>query len=370
MTLSRRSFIKLSGATLAGLLFPWRPASSAGQPIRGLYLPAGKLKDPDAVRAFEDTVLQSGANAVVVDIKDEAGLVHLPFEHPFKPIGNPTYTYPDQIAALLDWCRAQGVRPVARQVVFQDGWLASAHPDHALLAGSYSDPFSDKVHDYNAAVAEAAARQGFEEVQFDYIRFPTDRLSEMVWRQPWTFENRTSAIARFLATTAPRVRAAGARVSADVFGITAWVAQKDAGIGQYLELMAPHLDSLCPMAYPSTYGTGIPDCPDKCKPAPSHPFEIVFHTTRLTLSRARIVAPKITVTPWLQAFGDYLFSLPFGPPQYWDQQRGALAAGADGFYCWNATGRYPADVFLPQEKKEAVRTRPARRRRVVGFDVR
>ena len=101
------------------------------------------------------------------------------------------------------------------------------------------------------------------------------------------------------------------------------------------------------MAYPSTYGSGIIDCPDRCVPAPRHSYEIVYYTVRHALTRAFAVKPGIRVLPWLQAFGDYLFSLPFGREEYWQQQRGASAAGAAGVYFWEPAGVYPDDIFLP-----------------------
>ncbi len=382
MSLSRRTFLKASGAALAAALVrpalaraarqPPNAAGIGGQPTRGLYFPGWKLADEAAVAAFRDTVLQSGANAVVVDVKAEGGVVHVPFEHPLKPDRKQLYAYPDQLMALLSWCVSAGVRPVARQVVFNDGWMAYAYPRLALLdhAGNvwrdadgqgqaFTDPFSEEIRDYNAAIAEAAVRLGFDEVQFDYLRFPTGQVSGIRWRKAWTFENRTAAIADFVAGAAPRVRAAGGRASADVFGVTSWVAQRDAGIGQWLESMAPHLDALCPMAYPSAYGTGIPDCPDMCKPAPAHALEIVYHTTRRARNRASVYAPDIEITPWIQTFGDYLYSLPFGVKQYWEQQQGATAAGAAGIYCWEPAGYYPPDVFLPPTLTPAPRPDPA-----------
>lgn len=375
MTLSRRSFLKLSGATAAALCGSAAGARAAGDSVRGLYFPTERLVDPEAVAAFQDLVLHAGANTVVLDIKNEGGIVHVPFDHPLKPGRKPRYAYPDALAVFFEWCQGAGVRPVARQVVFQDPWFAAAHPALALLDESgnlwrgidgqgraFADPFSDAVHDYNAAIAEAAARMGFPEVQLDYVRFPTGRLKGLAPRQDWTFENRTGAIGRFLAAAAPRVRAAGGRVSADVFGITAWPELTDSGIGQYLETMAPHLDALCPMAYPSTYGSGIPNCPDRCLPSTAHPWEILYHTTRLARERAKAVAPDVQVMPWIQTFADYRFRRPFGVPEYWSQQRGALHAGATGIYCWGPTGDYPVDVFLPPTSPLAPETRFGSRR--------
>lgn len=360
-TFSRRTFLKASSASLAGLLLPAGLAEASHQRVRGLYFPTERLTDAEAVAAFQDVVLQSRANAVVLDVKNEGGIVHVAFDHPLKPGRKPRYAYPDLLAEFVRWCRDHRVRPVARQVVFQDGWLASAHPAQALLdfegriwrdadgqGRAFTDPFSEDVHDYNATIAQAAIAAGFPEVQFDYIRFPTGHVRSIAFRRAWTFENRTAAIAQFLETASARVRAAGGLVSADVFGIASWAEQKDAGIGQYLEALAPHLDALCPMAYPSTYGTGIPDCDDRCKPATAYPREIVYHTTRLALERVQPLAPQLKVIPWIQVFDDYRFSRPFDLPEYWAQQQGAREAGAGGVYAWAPAGDYPVELFRPR----------------------
>ena len=155
-------------------------------------------------------------------------------------------------------------------MTFKDNVLANARPDLAIIDTrtgepwidneklAWVDPFREEVWDYNIAIAREAAARGFDEIQFDYVRFPTDgKLGAAKYAQPNNKDTRLPGDRRLPRQGAPRAGPAGVFVAADVFGYTAFN-ENDTDIGQRIEELAPHLDYICPMVYPSGYHLGIP----------------------------------------------------------------------------------------------------------------
>ena len=199
------------------------------------------------------------------------------------------------------------------------------------------DPFQEEVWAYNIAIGQEAIRRGFDEVQFDYVRFPTDgKLNAARYAKPNSRETRLPAIAAFLAKARTELGASGAFVAADLFGYTAFN-ENDTDIGQRIEELAPHLDFICPMVYPSGYHKGIPGHPNPMLV----PGKVVFESVRLIRKRAGVNV--VRVRPWLQDFKDYAFDRRiFGVSEVTAQIRGAEEAGAPGWMLWNPRNDYTA----------------------------
>src|SRR5262249_32703973 len=146
-----------------------------------------------------------------------------------------------------------------------------------------------------------AAAKGFDEIQFDYVRFPTDgRLSAARYSRPNNPASRLPTIAAFLAKARRELGPTGVYIAADLFGYTAFNTN-DTDIGQGIEELAPHLDYICPMVYPSGYHLGIPGYRNPV----AHPYEIVRESVRLTRQRSQQTV--VQVRPWLQDFRDYAY---------------------------------------------------------------
>jgi hypothetical protein len=252
-------------------------------------------------------------------------------------------TIPD-LPALLQSLHAQGIYAIARIVAFKDDPLATARPELAVkLAGgaifrdreslAWTDPSLQQVRDYNVAVAVEAARAGFDEIQFDYLRFP-DAPHGIAFARPTTQADRLEAIVGFLAEAHRQLAPFNVYLAADIFGYVCWN-PTDTGIGQRLEEIMPLVDYVSPMLYPSGFQFGIPGYPNPV----AHPYEIV----RLTLEHARVrlgVAP-IRFRPWLQAFKDYAFDRrTFDASEVAAQIRAAADAGSDGWMLWNPHNAY------------------------------
>src|SRR4030095_620434 len=220
--------------------------------------------------------------------------------------------------------------PIGRIVTFKDNVLPNGRPDLAIIDTrtgrpwidnerlAWVDPFREEGWRYNVAIAREAAIKGSDESQFDYVRFPTDgKLGAAKYSSPNNKTTRLPAIAGFLGKARRELGPLGVFVAADVFGYTAFN-ENDTDIGQRVEELAPHLDYLCPMVYPSGYHKGIPGVRNPVE----NPFEVVKESVRLTRKRSAGLA--VQVRPWLQDFRDYAFDRRiFGPREVRAQIRGA-----------------------------------------------
>jgi len=178
-------------------------------------------------------------------------------------------------------------------------------------------------------------RKGFDEVQFDYVRFPTDgRLSAARYSKPNTRETRLPTIAAFLERARRELGPMGAFVAADLFGYTAFN-ENDTDIGQRIEELSPYLDYICPMVYPSGYHKGIPGYRNPVE----QPYRVVHESVRLI--RQRAAHTQARVRPWIQDFRDYAFDRrPFGVAEIRAQIKGADDAGGVGWMLWNPRNDY------------------------------
>ena len=313
---------------------PPAPVSAVPAEIRGVHVTAalasidGKL---DEYIALKDSCL----NTIELDVKDENGEVG--FTRPDVPLARQvgaaqSYYNPRAVAQKA---HAAELYLVGRVVVFQDPRLAAGRPDMAIQTPSgevwttteglgWTNPYDRRVWDYNVDVAEAAARAGFDEIMFDYVRFPTDGAVAAV------YPDRSSApkwqvIADFVEYATDRLRPLGVRVSAALFGLAA---TRDLGIGQRPRLLGKHLDAIYPMVYPSHFNSGEYDIASpNDEPGRTVSFALLDY-------QAKLADRKATVVPWLQDWGGYSLS------DIEEQVSAADRAGSRGFMLWNAGAVY------------------------------
>lgn len=301
----------------------------------------GRLRG-DALRLLAATEL----NALVIDVKGDATVLpHASTAWAAAGLGAQQPTLRDA-ARLLQQLREQGIYLIARVVVFKDTRLAHAHPDWAVrdAAGNiwhdreglaWIDPARREGWAFSLAVAEEAAQLGFDEVQFDYVRFPD--ATGLHFSQPNTQAMRVAAIDGFLAAARARLARYNVFLAADVFGYITWNSD-DTQIGQQLEAIMQRVDYLSPMLYPSGFTFGIPDHRNPV----AAPYDIVHHSLQRALQRTGL--PGVRFRPWLQAFRDYGFDRrEFGAHEIRAQIEAAERLGTAGWMLWNAGNRYDAD---------------------------
>ena len=306
--------------------------------VRGVHVTMGLLSLPGKLQEYL-ALEQAGLTALEVDVKDENGQIG--FATRGVPLASRIgaareYYSVRQVARLV---HERGLYLVGRVVVFEDPILSYARPELAVqrrdgavwrdAAGlGWTNPYDRRVWEYNVAVALAAARAGFDEIMFDYVRFPSDGdVAGAVYRNDRGLAKR-EAIPAFLRYASGRLTPLGVRVSAAVFGLSA---ARDLGIGQLPRRMAPYLDSIYPMTYPSHFGAGELGISDPS----AYPGETVSRALKRFERRLR--GRDVLVLPWVQ---DFSLPRPYGLDEVRAQIEAARLSGAKGFMLWNPQGVY------------------------------
>ncbi len=287
-----------------------------------------------------------GLNTIELDIKDENGEVgFVPSAVPLaKQVGaaRPYYS-PRKLAKAA---HARGIYLIGRVVMFEDPHLSEGRPDLALQnpdgsvwhnAGGlgWTNPYDKRVWDYNVSIAEVAARAGFDEIQFDYVRFPTDGdVANVVFPRKLAKEPGW-VIAEFAHYASKRLRPLGVRVSTDVFGLAA---TRDLGIGQIPRRLGKQVDAVYPMVYPSHFGPGEFNLAD--------PNAAPGDTVRYALShfRRELRTGKAELIPWLQ---DFSYGRSYELSDVRAQIDAARQLGARGYLLWNPLGVYTPGALAP-----------------------
>lgn len=324
---------------------------------KALYLSVYGIGDArlreNALKLIKETEL----NALVIDVKGDRGIV--PYRSRVaraSEVGAQRTITVRDLGGLIASLHARGIYAIARLVTFKDDKLARVHPEWAVRARAsrlwidreglaWSDPFRQEVWKYNLDLAEETARLGFDEIQFDYVRFPDE--PGLVFSRPSTQNNRVAAVTGFLAAAAKRLEPYNVFVSGDVFGYVLWNAD-DTSIGQRLvDLMGP-LDYISPMLYPSAFQFGVPGYRNPV----AHPYEVVSLSLRHAQRRTGL--PGGRFRPWLQAFDDYAFGgRHFGGKQVAEQIQAAEEFGSNGWMLWNPRNVYTADGLKKKREDTA-----------------
>jgi len=291
-------------------------------------------------------------NAVVIDIKDEAGeLSWLPQRERAAMAGAGRRKIPDP-AAEIKRLKDAGAYVIGRVVTFQDPVLAEARPDLAVAdarGGTWKtekglgwvDPYSPEVWAYVIDVAKEAVDVGFDEIQFDYVRFATDGDVGRIWYPHRDARPPTEVIRSFLAAARRELHASGANVSIDLFGLVTLVTD-DLGIGQRIEILAREVDYVSPMLYPSHYEAGNYELPDpEAEPA---------KTVALSLrdAKRRMAGSGAKLRPWLQ---DFSLRIGYSPAHVRAQIDAAESEGVHEWLLWNAGNRYSEDALRPADAR-------------------
>lgn len=320
--------------------------------VKGIYMTGhtvnNKQKFDSLVKLIDDTEL----NAVVIDVKSDEGMVL--YKTDLEDVhfsGANSNIIIDDIDAVLSHLNSKDIYPIARVVTFKDNKAASKFPHLAVKTHSGSvwrdrnsqawlNPYNKEAWDYVVDIAEEAAAIGFKEIQFDYVRFPTDGNLKMINYGSSENMKKAKAIADFLKYAKGRLSNMGVVVSADVFGLVT-TAENDMNIGQQLEYLADSVDVICPMVYPSHYGKGSygvaePDF---------EPYKIVNYSMKKAKERLdKNQNTTAKLRPWLQDFtASYLPRYKkYGPAEIRAQIKATKDAGVKEWILWNAGNRYTA----------------------------
>ena len=248
---------------------PLRPKQvDTPEQVRGIYLTASSAAREDYRQAVIEQTAKGHINTVVIDIKDSYGRVLAPSHLDMVEKAGALVPVMSEVEKIIDDFHSAGIYVIARQVVFQDLRLAESRPDLALKTfngniwynyGSlaFTDPQSTEVWNYNLAIAKEASELGFDEINFDYIRYPSDgNMKSLDYRLP-EGKTKSDVLAGFFSHLNSRLSGI-TKTSADLFGLVMDNAKTgyDLGIGQLLVDSADHFDYVSPMMYASHYYSG------------------------------------------------------------------------------------------------------------------
>ena len=313
--------------------------------LRGVHVTMGLASLPGKLDEYID-LESDGLTALELDVKDENGEVGFtPASVPLASSVGPARDYyaPREVAQRV---HDQGLYLVGRVVVFEDPLLSRGRPDLAVrrndgsvwrdAAGlGWTNPYDRRVWKYNVDIAIAAARAGFDEIMFDYVRFPSDGdVDAAVYRNDRSLAKR-DAIPAFLRYAKRRLAPYDVRIAAAVFGLSG---ARDLGIGQLPKRMAPHVDTVYAMTYPSLFGPGELGLQD---PSTSPGATVARALRRFELS---LRGQDVLIVPWVQ---DFSFTVPYGLDEVRAQIEAARLSGAKGYMLWNAEGVYTDGALDP-----------------------
>lgn len=318
-------------------------------PVKGVYMTSYAAGSSERLNSMIGVADRTEINAFVIDVKDDLGLVtydaNVPLAKELKLID----TRIEDIDALIAKLQEHNITAIARLVCFKDTNLAKKRPDLAVKSkkgGAWADykglnyvnPYNHEVWEYLVEVAEDAARRGFREIQFDYVRFPSDGpISQALY--PGEYSSKEDAIAGFLAFARGRLEKLGVWLSADVFGLTVHV-KDDMGIGQRIEKVSQNVDIVCPMVYPSHYSANSYGVANPNK----NPYEIV--TSAMKDTKKRLAGTGAKGRPWLQDFS--LGGVTYGVAEVKAQIKAAEEQGFSEWILWDPSLKYMEGALRAQ----------------------
>lgn len=297
----------------------------------------------DRLGEFIQMAQNTELNALMIDLKDESGLVWYDTAHPVaQEVGAAFAAY--DLESVIEQAHAEGLYVIGRLVAFQDPTAAVMKPEMSVLDTATNAPFSHNnqyfldptdpaARQYALELAVEACSAGLDELQFDYVRFPDRRPESVAFDGGVTADVRMATINGFLSDAVETLHPLGCAVAADVFGFTT-ATNDDGAIGQHWGELTSIVDVASPMLYPSHYDSGWYgfDNPN------DHPAEMVENALSDGMER---LSRKVVVRPWLQDFG-------YSPDQVRAQIETAESFGL-GWMLWNARSIVTTDALGPAE---------------------
>ncbi len=304
--------------------------------VKAVYLPPHCFTERKVSEVSHYARL-AGLNAAVLHVKDPHGWIRWNSGNRLAREMGAIATN-GRVEKALRQLKEQGFWCIAKLDVFVDHRLVRNNPYMGILdvrtAGPWQDknglywanPYNSMVWEYNLALCRELVELGFDEIQFDYIRFPSDGdLSSIHYPVKPDGLSRTACIGKFLETARKQLKPADITLSVDLFGLVAWKTE-DFGVGQKIEAIAPNVDVICPMFYPSHFPKGFL--------GHNNPGEKPLEIMELSTKRLQERTGK-RIRPWIQGFW-------YSPEQINAQIDGLQKAGTGSWSVWNPTGNYAA----------------------------
>lgn len=313
---------------------------------KALYLSSFGATHEKIMGNAKQLIKSTEINAVVIDIKMDRGQIAFKTNNPIaNQIGAQNLILFKDLRKFVADLKEQGIYTIGRIVVFKDTPLITHYPQWGVRTTEGSlfkdkeglywvDASRSEAQKYVIDIAEQTAAAGFDEIQFDYVRFP-DRKG-IKFSVENNQANRVKAIAGFLEAARIRLIPYNVFISADIFGYVSWN-DADIEIGQRVDALSPYVDYLSPMLYPSGFHMGIPGHPNPVKAN----YEIIKQSLDKALQKSG--GSPLSYRPWLQAFRDYAFDRRiYGAKEIREQIKASEDFGSCGWILWNPRNVYTA----------------------------
>lgn len=327
--------------------------------VKALYMSGCAAATPSFREKLVTLIDETELNSVVVDVKDYSG--HLSFLSQNDALAH-AISLECAVADMKEFIgklHEKNIYTIARVTVFQDPYLARIKPELAVKKNSdrnivwkdnkglnFTDPGAREVWDYHVDIAKESYALGFDEINFDYIRFPSDGPMNDIY-YPWSDgRKKTEVLGEFFKYLHEELSPLGIVMSADLFGMTT-TNSDDLNIGQKLEVALPYFDFIAPMVYPSHYPKGFLGFDN---PA-AYPYEVIKHSMgegvkKVALFDATVASTSpLKLRPWIQDFN-------LGATYTADKVRAQIQAtydvGLTSWMLWNASNRYTKEALLSE----------------------
>lgn len=338
--------------------------------VRGIYVTSSSASLTKRVDDLIALSKRTKINAFVIDVKEDDGTLLFKMEAGAKYNPNANRRSPiKDINKFMKKLKDNNIYTIARIVSFKDPTYAKANPDKAIITKATGKPFtnSDGViwvspHDrylweYNIAVAKEAALAGFDEIQFDYVRFPASNGGkldkELDYRNP-NKESKPETIQKYLQYARKELEPLGVYIAADVYGQVGSLPD-DMALGQHWESVSNVVDYICPMIYPSHYGKGVYGLPVP----DAEPYKTVYRSTQDSMNRNANIDTPAMIRPWIQAFTARWVKgyIVYGPEQIELQVKALKDLGINEYILWSPTNKYRIEKESSSVKKtETIKT--------------
>ncbi|MGN1148916.1 MAG: putative glycoside hydrolase [Lachnospiraceae bacterium] len=339
----------------------WDYSTDDRPKVKGIYV-TGPMAGSGGFEELLTLVDETELNAMVIDVKNDNGEITYQMDQETAASMGACISYIRDMDGFMSRLKEHGVYTIARIVCFKDPYLAKNYPELALTKPdgtpvvdgnglAWVNPYEEEVWEYLVDVAKAAAEMGFDEIQFDYVRFPIGSDAEAAdYGVDMAVYTKQQAITGFLNYAAEELHSVGVPVTADVFGTIIGSQTDVEQVGQDYAALGEVLDVVCPMVYPSHYGNNVfgLSVPD------AQPYETVF--AAMTGSAEVLAAipeeQRAVVRPWLQAFTATWVDghTSYGGEQIRAQIQAVYDAGYEEWILWNASNRYSEDGLLLGEQ--------------------
>lgn len=321
--------------------------------IRGIYISEASVGYKKRMDNLINLTKTSDINAFVIDVKDDFGNILFKTEAEKKYLGsnNKNYVVKD-INKFVKKMKDNNIYLIARIVSFKSPRYSKKNPDKAIIRRSNGLPYAKKdgvpwstaynrdLWEYNIAVAREAAKAGFNEIQFDYVRFPASnggKLDKELNYRNDKNETKPEAIQKYLKYARKELSPLNVYISADIYGQVG-TSYDDMGLGQHWETISNVVDFICPMAYPSHYGKGVYGLtnPD------ANPYKTIYYSTLDGINRNANIDSPSNIRPWLQAFTAKWVKghIPYGKKEIKAQTKALKDLGINEYLLWSASNKY------------------------------